>query len=225
MKKKLLFSVFSFFALSFASCVKDGNETVLLNNPQDIPFITDYLPSDLLALYGEENIFFGDVPPYIDLQFKSNHQYVATSLQPPYCPPVGSISPITHYHRLTNQYLQIAEYYSMSTEEQRCHLISPVYMIGHTTAENDLLFTAYYTETPSTEGHPVHAVLLSGKLTSKGVEDFMYGYKIVKYNDSIVPPTVYPAESIFIFRDYDGIADTCSWYDDSLRDGVLLPIQ
>lgn len=224
MKNKLLFPIFTFFVLSFASCVKDGDETVLINDPQDIPFITDFLPADLLALYGEENIYFGDVPPLVDLQFKSNHQYVATNLQPPYCPPIGSVTPVTHYHRLANQYLQIADYYSMSSEEQHCHFISPVYMTGHETAEHHLLFTAYYMEEPSTDGHPVHAVVLSGKFTPKGVENFMYGYKILRYNDSIVPTSVYPAESIFVFRDHDGLADTCTWYDNSLNVNSLSTI-
>lgn len=216
MKKKLVLPVLAILLLSFASCLKDGNETIVLNNNQDIPFITDFLPADLLSLYGEENVFFGDVPPKVELQFKSNHEYVATNLQPPYCPPIGGVTPVTHYHFLTNQNMQMADYYSMSSEEEHCHLITPVYLTGHVTTENDSLFTAYYMENVSTEGHPVHAVLLSGKLTPRGIRDFKYGYKIVKYNDSIIPPTVYPAESIFVFKDHDGLAETYTWFNDSL---------
>lgn len=193
------------------SCLKEGDKTILVNDPQDIPFITKYLPEDLLSLFGEENVYFGDQPPMVELEFKSMHQYVATNLQPPYAPQPGQLSPITHYHKISQQYLQIAEYISMTSEETNCKVVSPVYLTGR---GND--FTVYYHEAPQTDGHPEHAVLFSGTLTNNGVSNLMYGYKILKYNDSIVPPTVYPANSIFIFKDYDGMAEACHWYNDSL---------
>jgi hypothetical protein len=197
--------------LTLPSCLKEGDKTILVNDPQDIPFITDYLPEDLLNMFGEEHVFFGDQPPVVDLEFKSMHQYVATNLQPPFAPQPGQLSPITHYHKINQQYLQVADYISMTSEETYCKVISPVYMTGR---GND--FTVYYHETPQTDGHPEHAVLLSGTLTANGIRNLMYGYKILKYNDSIVPPTVYPANSIFIFKDYDGLAEKCIWYNESL---------
>ena len=197
--------------LSLSSCLKEGDKTILVNDPQDIPFITDYLPEDLLNLFGEENVFFGDQPPKVDMEFESLHQYVATNLQPPFAPQSGQLSPITHYHKINQQYLQIADYISMTSEETYCKVISPVYLTGR---DND--FTVYYHETPQTDGHPEHAVLFSGTVTNNGVRNLRYGYKILKYNDSIVPQTVYPANSIFIFKDYDGMAEACHWYNDSL---------
>lgn len=197
--------------LALPSCLKEGDKTILVNDPQDIPFITDYLPDDLLDMFGEENVHFGDQPPVIDMEFMSLHEYAATSLQPPFAPPVGTQSPIKHYHKIDQQYLQIADYYCMSSEESFCKLISPVYLTG---SGND--FTMYYHESPRTEGSPEHAVLFSGTLTNSGVRNLRYGYKILKYNDSIVPQTVYPVNSIFIFKDYDGISEVCHWYNDSL---------
>ena len=197
--------------LTLPSCLKEGDKTILVNDPQDIPFITDYLPEDLLNMFGEEHVFFGDQPPVVDLEFKSMHQYVATNLQPPFAPQPGQLSPITHYHKINQQYIQIADYISMTSEETYCKVISPVYLTGR---GND--FTVYYHETPQTDGHPEHVVLLSGTLTANGIRNLMYGYKILKYNDSIVPPTVYPANSIFIFKDYDGLAEECIWYNESL---------
>ena len=197
--------------LVLPSCLKEGDKTIRVNDPQYIPFITEYLPEDLLNLFGEENVFFGDQPPMVDMEFKSMHQYVATNLQPPFAPQPGQLSPITHYHKINQQYLQIADYISMTSEENYCKVISHVYLTGH---GND--FTVYYHEAPQTDGHPEHAVLLSGTLTANGIRNLMYGYKILKYNDSIVPPTVYPANSIFVFKDYDGFAEACIWYNDSL---------
>lgn len=197
--------------LSLTSCLKEGDTTVLFNNPQEIPFITHYLPADLLAMFGEENVHFGDQPPVVEMEFKSQHAYMATNVQPPYAPQVGGLSPITYYHKLSRQYLQKADYISMNSEEAGCKLISPVYLTGH---GND--FTAYFYESPQTEGSPEHAVLMSGTLTNGGIKNFIYGYKILKYNDSIVPSMAYPVNSIFILKDWDGMAEVCMWFNDTL---------
>ena len=137
MKKKPIEKRICFLALSlmvllaFPSCLKDGDgSSILLNDPQEIPLITDFLPEDLLTMFGEENVHFGDQSPIVDMEFVSNHEYAATSLEPPFAPPVGTVSPIKHYHKIVQQYLQIADYYSMSSEETNCHLLSPVYLTG-----------------------------------------------------------------------------------------------
>ena len=197
--------------LSLTSCLKEGDTTVLVNDPQEVPFITDYLPEDLLELFGEEHVHFGDQPPVVNMEFKSQHEFVATNLQPPYAPQIGGLSPITYYHKIRQQYLQIADYISMNSEETHCRLISPVYLTG-----NDNDFTVYYYETPQTEGSTEHAVLMSGTLTPSGIKNFRYGYKIMRYNDSVVSPLAYPANSIFIFKDWDGVAEAYSWFDDTL---------
>lgn len=213
MKRKLLkrLVLTMVVALSLPSCLKEGDTTVLVNDPQEIPFITDYLPEDLLQLFGEENVHFGDQPPVVDMEFMSQHEYVATNLEPPYAPQVGGLSPISYYHKLRGQYLQMADYIGMNTEESRFRLVSPVYLTGR---GND--FTVYYYESPQTEGSPEHAVVMSGTLTSSGIKDFIYGYKIMKYNDSIVPPVAYPVNSIFILKDWDGLAEVCPWFNDTL---------
>lgn len=211
-QKRSLLLLLTLALLAFSSCLKEGdNSSILLNDPQEIPLITEYLPEDLLQMFGEGNVNFGDQPPVVDLEFVSNHEYVATSLEPPFAPPVGTITPIKHYHKISQNYLQVADYYSMSSEETSCHYLSPIYLTGC-----DDRFTAYYFEEPDTDAKPVHAVLFSGRVTSAGVRDFMYGYKIVRYNDSIVPPTVYPVNSIFIFKDHDGLAEQVDWFDESL---------
>ena len=197
--------------LFLPSCLKEGTTTILLNDPQEIPFITDYLPRDLLDLYGEEHIFFGNQPPVINMEFRSLHEYVATNLEPPFAPQPGQLSPIAHYHLFRNQYLQIADYLCMSSEETFCKIISPVYLTGR-----DSSFTAFFNEITHTEGTPVHAVLMSGTMTAQGVKDFRYGYKILSYQDSVAPGTVYPVNSIFIFKDFDGLAEQCSWFHDDL---------
>ena len=213
MKRRVLIGFVFVMAvmLLLPSCLKQGDTTVLVNDPQEIPFITDYMPEDLLQLFGEENVHFGDRPPIVDMEFKSQHEFVATNLQPPYAPQVGGLSPITYCHKLCNQYLQIADYISMNSEEACCKRVLPVYMTG---SGND--FTAYFYESLQIEGAPEHAVVMSGTLTSHGIKNFIYGYKILRYNDSIVPPLAYPANSIFVLRDWDGMAEVSPWFNDTL---------
>ena len=211
-KKRLVLALSMLLALlSLPSCLKKDDTTILINNPQDIPLITGFLPSDLLAQFGEQNVHFGDQPPVIDMEFVSRHEYVSVTTSAPSFPPPGTVSPIAHYHKINQQYLQIAEYLSMSSEEAYCNVISPVYLTGH---GND--FTVYYHESPQTDGSPEHAVLFSGTLTADGVKNFMYGYKILRYNDSVVPITAYPVNTIFVFKDRDGLAEKNNWYNDSL---------
>ena len=100
--------------LVMPSCLKEGDKTILVHDPQDIPLITEYIPADLLELFGEENVFFGDQPPFIDMEFKSLYQYEAVVTDLFHHPQPGEISPIMHYHKINQQYLQIADYISMT---------------------------------------------------------------------------------------------------------------
>ena len=197
--------------LSLPSCLKEGDTTVLVHDPQMIPLITNYLPEDLLLLFGEENVNFGYRPPVVDMEFKSQHEFVATNLEQPYGPQPGELSPITYYHKLSHQYFAEADYVGMTSEETCCRMVSPVYLMG---SGND--FTVYYYEVLKTEGSPEHAVLMSGTLTERGIKDFMYGYKIMEYKDEDVPYVAPPVNTIFIFRDWDGMAEKYSWFDDNL---------
>lgn len=197
--------------LPLSSCLKQGDTTVFIYDPQEVPLITSYLPEELLLMYGEENVHFGYQPPLVDLEFKSQHEFVATNLDSPYGPQPGELSPITYYHKLSHPYFQVADYFGMNTEETQCHRVSPVYLMG---SGND--FTVFYYEVLSTAGAPEHAVLMSGTLTDRGIKDFMYGYMIMDYKDSAVPATAYPVNSVFIFKDWDRMAEKCSWFEDSL---------
>lgn len=196
-------------AFLLGSCTTNDDSTIVYPDPQEIPLLIDYLPSDLLELFGMENVYFGDTPPTLDgLEFKSQHTYVATNLDTPYSPQPGQQTPVIHYHKFTRQYIAIAEYLSKSSEEVITHDIYPVYILG-----DDNAFTAYYFETTTTGGSPTHAVIMTGKIGADGIEDYMYGYKIVRYNEEI-PDNVYPAGTIFIFKDTDGLSEYESWYVD-----------
>ena len=210
MKSNQLFiiGVVLFVLPFFSSCLKEGNDTILVHDPQKIPFITDERWSpELRELFGEENINFGDLPPQLDCEFVSNHQYAATNLPYGQSPPVGSMTPVRHYHKFDNQYLQICEYYSMNSSENVQHKIDTAFITGH-----DNKFTVYYLETWSTGGTPTLAVIISGELAEAGIVNYRYGYQIIHYADEVVPSNVYPLHTVFVFRDPDGLSEYVQWY-------------
>lgn len=189
------------------SCKKPANETILVNPPQQIPLL-DKWPADLRALFGEINVNFGDVPLILNCAFKAIHKYVEVHIDGMQGPPIGTLTPIERYFKFENQYIAISELQCFHTNGIDVHrTVSPVYITGN---REEGTFTAYFCDTVSTPGTPVHMVIMSGRLTDRGVEDYRYGYKIVEYLDSDVPDNVYPVNSIFVFEDVDGIAE----YDD-----------
>ena len=74
----ILSAVVLLFSL-LPSCLKEADETILVNDPQKIPFIMEgrWTP-ELLELFGEENVCFGDTPPRLDCGFTASHRYAAT---------------------------------------------------------------------------------------------------------------------------------------------------
>ena len=199
------------FLALLASCLKEEDgHTVLVHDPQVIPFITDTTlwPRDLLELFGEEHVNFGDTPPKMDFSFRVDRQwYAATNLDPNESPAIGSYTPVPHLHGFHGQYLQVCQYIHETTiggGNVLQNRIDTVYVTGH-----DSLFTAYFRETFSTAGTPTHAVIISGTLSgSTAVVDYRYGYKIVGYADSIVPSGVYPPNSVFVFQNPGPLAVT-----------------
>lgn len=206
--KTLRLGIFTFvtvFLIMLVSCLKEGDGTVLVHDPQIVPFITDTVrwPRDLLELFGEEHVNFGDTPPHMAFAFRvARQQYVATNLDPAESPEIGSFTPVPHRHEFRDQYIQVCRYtHGMTlgggnTLENR---IDTVYITGH-----DSLFTVYFHETFHTPGTPTHAVVMSGTLLgSSALIDYHYGYKIVCYADTVVPANIYPLNSIFIFQNND----------------------
>ena len=192
-------------AVVLPSCLKEGDKTILVNDPQDIPFITEF-PQDLLDMFGEENVYFGDTPPRLECGFMANHQYVATNLPPGLSPEIGSVTPVIHYHRFCQQYLQVCEYRGLHSGENVPNIVDTAYIMGH-----DSCFTAYWLETWSTGGAPTLAVVMSGKLADKGIVNYRYGYQIMNYADDNIPANVYPVNSVFIFQDPDCLSEYTPW--------------
>jgi hypothetical protein len=193
-----------------ASCLKEGDVTVLVHDPQTIPFITDTArwPLELLELFGEEHVNFGDTPPRLDFSFRvDRQQYAATNLDPDQSPAIGSYTPVPHLHAFHGQYLQVCRYVhgvTLGGDVAVENRIDTVYVTGH-----DSLFTAYFHETFTTAGRPTHAVVMSGTLLGSGtLTDFRYGYMIVAYADTVVPPGVYPPGSVFVFQNPGPLAVT-----------------
>lgn len=203
-----LFGLIFFLLLLFSSCLKKGDETILVHDPQKIPFITDERwSSELRELFGEEYVNFGDLPPHLDCEFVSNHKYTATNLPEGQSPSIGSTTPIVHYHKFDDQYLQICHYHNMNSGENVVHNIEDAYITGH-----DNKFTIYCIEQLSTGGAPTLAVIMSGELSEDGIINYRYGYQIIDYTDEMIPTNVYPLNTVFVFQDPDGLSEYVQWY-------------
>ncbi len=192
------------------SCVKDSDETILVNDPQQIKLLNEW-PEDLLELFGEENVFFGDIPPIMNCGFRSNHKYVEKKIEGMSGPPIGTLTPITRYFKFEEQYIAIAKLHCFHTNGIDVHrTIYPVYLTGR---REEGGFTAYFCDTVQTPGIPIHMVVMSGRMTEDGIEDYRYGYKIVKYLESDIQENVYPVNTVFVFEDADGFVDYDNWHD------------
>ena len=192
------------------SCVKDADETILVNDPQQIRLLNEW-PDDLLELYGEENVFFGDIPPVMNCGFRSNHKYVEVKIDGMSGPPIGTLTPITRYFKFEEQYIAIAKLHCFHTNGIDVHrTIYPVYLTGN---REDDCFTAYFCDTVQTPGTPIHMVVMSGRMTENGIENYRYGYKIIKYLEDGIQENVYPVNSVFVFEDADDFVDYDNWHD------------
>lgn len=192
------------------SCVKYADETILVNDPQQIRLLNEW-PDDLLELYGEENVFFGDIPPVMNCGFRSNHKYVEVKIDGMSGPPIGTLTPITRYFKFEEQYIAIAKLHCFHTNGIDVHrTIYPVYLTGN---REDGCFTAYFCDTVQTPGTPIHMVVMSGRMTENGIENYRYGYKIIKYLEDGIQENVYPANSVFVFEDADDFVDYDNWHD------------
>lgn len=216
MKRILFWALVVFSALfGLSSCLKEADETILVNDPQQVKLLTEW-PADLLELFGEKNVFFGDVPPEMNCSFRAfPHKYVEVHIDGMAGPPIGTLTPIARYFKFEEQYFSIAKLHCSQANGTDTHrAIYPVYLMGR---KDEGTFTAYFTDTVPTPGTPVHKVMVSGRLSERGVTNYRYGYKIVEYLDADYQGNVYPVNSVFVFEDGDGIAEYEDWYVDERK--------
>lgn len=218
--KNVLFKVCVVCLISLGCCtsckkepiLKDSYETILDNDPQQIELLWDW-PQKLLQLFGEEHVFFGDVPPLLSCGFTTQHKYVEVEIDGMDGPPVGTLTPIYRYFKFEDQYIGLAHLHCFHTDGIDVH--RTIYPVNVTGVRDEGTFTAYFTDIVHTPGTPVHKVIVSGRLTDRGIEDYRYGYEIVAYLDPIIPDNVYPVHSVFVFEDVDGIAEYDNWHEEN----------
>lgn len=235
MKKTCRFLVLSWLACSLLAC---SPLDIDFNNPQDVNPIQDEFMfeinevltenNDLVALFGEENIYFGPVPPaWSDsICFKVDGMEYDTCVRfiydayhddqiiPSYASPPDFDASINvhlfydkdqgvfkHEMKTRDPY---ANYYVLDLEK--------AYMIGH-----DSLFTTYYQGKTLGNGDPTILMIISGtmvldKATGEfiGVKDYTFGKKILKYE---YKPTNAYAPGTMEIKKHPGLSPKCSWND------------
>ena len=216
-------TLFLTLALSFAlfSCTHNTSNTIIFPDNQKIPDINTYMPMDLLEAFTNDNLHFGDNPPDLRCQFKADNLKVV------FADAVSSTGDVlfdtttdfghgfAYYHSIYYQHMGLGEYDFTLKENDGYggYIITScdsVYIMGE-----DPYFTAFFYETrnnpPKTE--PRHAVIISGKAGPTGIEEYVYGYKVMGYGN-LTPlwESHFPIEgSIIIVKDSDGIAEYENW--------------
>ena len=234
MKKTSIFLILLSLTWFFQACNAVDFD---FNDPQDIKTIQDAIQlenADLWELFGEENIHFGPVPPSIgdSICFMVNGLYYDTCIRYIFDlynnnepilshadPPVYDAS--TNVHLFHNQYQCIFQHELRTRDSYNStyalHL-DTAYIIGH-----DNVFTTYYVGKIGGNGDPTVAMIISGTLvydtiTSggtqtlvfKGVKDYLFGKKILKYEYQ--PTNAYAPGTIEI-KKHPGLSPSCEWDD------------
>ena len=186
---------------------------------------------DLVELFGEENINFGPVPPTWDsticflvdgMDFIACDRYIFD----PYHdneiihshadPPVYDGS--KNLHLFYDQTQCIYKHKMTTIDPYQNHYLmnmEKTYIIGH-----DALFTTYFQGKTEGNGNPTVIILISGtmvfdtirpdSLVFKGIEDYIFGKKILDYEYQ--PTNAYAPGTIEI-KKHPGLSPACKWDD------------
>ena len=208
------------------------------NDPQDVEtfqeefFFDNDDNIDLVELFGEENIHFGPVPPSLgdSICFIVEGLYYDTCIR--YIYDINNVPTISHadppvYDASTNTHLfhdqnQCVFKHKMRTRDSYNNTyklnLDTTYIIGH-----DNLFTIYYVGPIEGNGDPTVAMIISGTLVYdtittgstqtlvfKGVNDYIFGKKILKYEG--LPTNAYAPGTIEI-KKHPGLSLKCDWND------------
>ena len=184
------------------SCQNKGDETLVLEELEEFVPIEEVIPPDLLAKLEEQMpIYDGSTPPDVSGAYLVN-------------------SPSIIYSTLTgdkygDKYAdETFRFYSMNAnhvikyESMQATLKSYSGKVSVSGSGNQ--FTAYFTlESYKAESTSKMATVLSGTLTSEGIQDYRYAFLMLEKTD---PKDEWvDVNTIRIFKDIDGIARKTAW--------------
>lgn len=235
MKKACRYLVIPWLACFLYAC---SPLEIDFNNPQDVnPIQEEYLfeingvlneNNDLIALFGEENINFGPVPPTWgdSICFKVDGMTYDTCVRfiydinhdgdiiPSYTPPPDFDATI-NVHLFYDKDQGVFKH-EMKTRDPYANIhvleLEKAYIIGH-----DNLFTTYYQGKTIGNGNPTILMIFSGTMVFDqktgefiGVSDYIFGRKILDYEYQ--PTNAFAPGTIEIKR-HEGLSPKCNWND------------
>lgn len=209
--KKLLIAIITVGRLSLSlfiltvwatSCQNKGDETLVLEELEEFVPIEEMIPHDLLAKLEEQMpIYDGSTPPDVSGAYLVN-------------------SPSIIYSTLTgdeygDKYAdETFRFYSMNAnhvikyESIQATLKSYSGKVSVSGSGNQ--FTAYFTLDAYSEKYSSKmATVLSGILTSAGIQDYRYAFLMLEKSDP--GDELVDVNTIRIFKDIDGIARKTTW--------------
>ena len=191
------------FGILLGSCIKENNgETIVLIGTEFyVHDILDVIPQPLLD---EFKTTFGDIPTgsvpdsIAGSYVVSPYRLVATNA---FEMPSPTIDYQNVYMRFSHQHNGVAV---LDLGEATNHTTDTVYVMG-----NHKDFTVYCVEdkTIPLNVHVRRGIIICGTLADNGIDNFRMASVIMEVEGD---PGLTPG-SYYIYKDGDGVADTCSW--------------
>lgn len=198
------------FCVSLVSaCDKWEGIPLVFQDPQEILYLEEVLPSELIYAFGEEHIHFGPNPPDLDsITFKVEGMTYDTCIRYIYGPNgesmIAPTAPPTYdgtryYYHFWNHTEMLSSHKLKTIDPSGNTFIrtnDSTYIIGH-----DSVFTAYYTETilEPHSGNPTNYIILSGTVVRDkktnaflGIKNYRIGKMIKGYHHQPEIPSYAP---------------------------------
>lgn len=201
MVRKLLKNSIALSLIIFlmTGCLKTGNETIALPS---VGTANNVIPEDIRQEFGAHmSIYEGTNPPDITGTFKISPMKLFYASDADHAPSSFADKYIAFYNKQGNTY----EYKSKTGSQTGQSPLVTVIGSGDS-------FTAYFTErTKDDDGESwsVHATLISGTLTTRGIENIKYAFIMLDANDP--NNKIMEINEYRVFYDGDGLANYENW--------------
>lgn len=199
-----------FILLGFTKCDKntyEGQTIVLLGQESYVVPLDDMIPDTLEVEFKEHlgNLPEGYIPPNIE------GEYVISPKKFLYSNVIDNMDSQDAHFRISKQHNRMAK---VEINEGQTAVVDTAFIMG-----NGQNFTLYFIEHDRMEYYGMvfktdRCVVISGEKTDEGIRNLRMGNIILDVDQSTNPYVgVFSPGWYFIFKDGDGLAENCEWFD------------
>lgn len=215
MKRAAILLFFAGLLLGLTHCQKaeDGDTVILLGKEKYVIPLEDIIPDSLQTAFPSHlgDIPRGYIPPNVEGEYViSKKQFCYANLIPLHDDQDMHLRISNQHNRVAN--VELYEYGTVCTDT--------AFIMG-----SGQRFTLYLTEERITEVYGTQCsntrcVVITGEKTSNGIRDLRFGNIILDAKDNGNPYiSSYIPGMYFIYKDQDGLAENCDWFDHQTEGG------